>query len=211
MKQVAVGVLTAKQAPHRPGTAPAPGLRAGNVRLPIPSQAVRENWKARRTMPLNLRPLTVAALLVGVAASLIYFGADTGSRRNSHRDSPSVAQCLLDEKSPTDEELERRRQIYLQRYSVKEHAVQDLLAGRLTLLQAAAQFRDVEKSLPVTWAPRIAATGSAEGERLCRMVIAMAKGWMEENVPAAAAHMTARLAAELEHHRGPDGTVRVPD
>jgi hypothetical protein len=81
----------------------------------------------------------------------------------------------------------------------------------MTLLQAAAQFRDVEMSLPVPWAPRIAATGSAEEERLCRTVIAMARGWMEEHVPAAAADMTARLEAELEQHRGPDGTVRLPD
>ena len=149
-------------------------------------------------MPLSLRPLAVAALVSGSAAGLIYSGADTGSRQGSHSNRPSIAQGVIDEDSPTDEELERRRQIYLQRYSVKEHAVQDLLTGRLTLLQAAAQFRDVEKSLPVSWAPRIAAIGPAEEERLCRMVIATAKSWMQENVPAAAAHMTARLAAELE-------------
>ena len=60
--------------------------------------------------------------------------------------------------------MERRRQIYLQRSVVKDQAVQDLLAGRLTLLQAAAQFRDVEKEQPVTWLPPNAATGPAEGE-----------------------------------------------
>jgi hypothetical protein len=162
-------------------------------------------------MPLNLRPLPVAALFIGAAAGLLYLGTDTGSRRDSHSNPPSIPQCDLGEKSPTDEELERRRQIYLRRYSVKEHAVEDLLAGRLTLLQAAAQFRDLEKSLPVTWAPRIAATGPAEGERLCRLVIGTAKSWMEEHVPAAAADMAARLEAELERHRGPDGTVRLPD
>jgi hypothetical protein len=124
---------------------------------------------------------------------------------------PSIAQCVLDDKSPMDEEMERRRQIYLQRYAVRDRAVRILLAGRLTLLQAAAQFRDVEKALPVTWAPRIAATGPAEGERLCQRVIAMAKDWMEEHVPAAAADMTARLEAQLEQHRGADGTVHLPD
>jgi|GEM_PF-3368918 len=162
-------------------------------------------------MPLHLRPLSVAALFIAGAAGLLYFGADTGSRRGSHSNPPCIAQCDLDEKSPTDEELERRRQIYLQRYGVKEHAVQDLLAGRLELLQAAAQFRDVEKSLPVTWAPRIAATGPAEEERLCRVVISMARGWMLENVPAQAAAATARLEAELEQHRDPDGVVRLPE
>jgi len=209
--QAAGGVLTAKQAPHRPGTAPALGLRAGNVRPPIPSQAVRENRKARRTMPLHWRPLPVAALFIGGAAGFIYFGADTGSRRGSHRNPPSIAQGLLDENSPTDEELERRRQIYLQRHAVKDHAVRELLAGRLTLLQAAARCRDVEAAYPVPWAPHIAATDPAEGERLCRMVISMARGWMLENVAAQAAAETARLEAELEQHRDPDGTVRLPD
>jgi hypothetical protein len=162
-------------------------------------------------MPLHLRSLSVAALLIGGAAGLIYFGADTGSRRNSDSNSPSIAQCLLDKKSPIDDETEHRRQILLQRHSVKDRAVQKLLAGQLTLLQAAAQFRDVEKAQPITWGPDIAATGPAEGERLCLMVISMARGWMEEHVPAAAADMTARLEAELEQHRGPDGTVRLPD
>src|SRR5262245_47765721 len=162
-------------------------------------------------MPLNWRSLPVAALLIGGAAGLVYFGACTGSRRDSDRDSPSIVQGLLDKKSPMDEETEHRRQTYLQRYAVKDRAVQKLLAGQLTLLQAAAQYRDVEKGQPVTWGPRIAATGPAEGERLCRMVIAMAKGWMEEHVPAQAAAETARLEAELEQHRGADGTVRLPD
>jgi hypothetical protein len=162
-------------------------------------------------MPLNLRSLPVAALLIGGAAGLIYFGAGTGSRRNSDSNSPSIVQGLLDDKSPKDEEMDRRRQIYLQRFAVKIRAVQQLLAGRLTLLQAAAQFRDLEKEHPVPWWPRNTGTGLAEGESLCRTVIAMAKGWMEENVPAAAADMTARLEAELERHRELDGTIRLPE
>jgi hypothetical protein len=210
-KKAAGGVLTAKRAPHRPGTAPAPGLRAGNVRLPIPSQAVREIRKARRTMPLHLRLLPVAALLIGGAAGIFYFGADTGSRRDSDSNSPCIAQCLLDDKSPMDEETEHRRQILLQRFAVKVRAVRCLLAGRLTLLQAAAQFRDVEEAQPITWGPDIAATGPADGERLCRRVIAMARGWMLENVPAQAAAETARLEAELEQHRGADGSAHLPD
>jgi hypothetical protein len=39
----------------------------------------------------------------------------------------------------------------------------------------------------------------------------MARGWMKEYVPAAAADMIARLRAELERHRRPDGTIRLPD
>ena len=40
--KAAGGVLTAKQAPHRPGTAPALGLRAGNDVLFTVSQTEKE-------------------------------------------------------------------------------------------------------------------------------------------------------------------------
>ena len=44
MKQAAGGVLTAQQAPHRPGTAPAPGLRRGDVAAILPqTNREREN------------------------------------------------------------------------------------------------------------------------------------------------------------------------
>src|SRR6266516_737886 len=42
LRKAAGEVLTAKQAPHRPGTAPALGLRAGRVAVPIVTQAILE-------------------------------------------------------------------------------------------------------------------------------------------------------------------------
>jgi hypothetical protein len=39
VNELAGGVLTVKQAPHRPGTAPALGLRAGEVATIIPQTA----------------------------------------------------------------------------------------------------------------------------------------------------------------------------
>jgi hypothetical protein len=162
-------------------------------------------------MPLLWRSLTVAAPLVAGAAGLVYFGPGTGSRRDPDSKSPSIALGLRDRQSATGEEPERRRQILMQRFAVKLRAVQNLLAGRLTLLQAAAQFRDAEKTQPITRGPGIAATGPADGEGLCRKVIVLAKGWMLENVPAQAGAEIARLEAELEQHRGADGTVRLPE
>jgi hypothetical protein len=99
----------------------------------------------------------------------------------------------------------------MSRIAVKDRAVRDLLARRLTLVQAAAQFRDLVKEQPVTWWPRNTATGPEEAERLCRVVMDMANDWLEVNLPALAADATARLKAELEEHRGQDGTVRLPD
>jgi len=158
-----------------------------------------------------LRPLLVAALLIAGAAGLIYFGADIAFRRKIDRNAPSTVLSHLDEGSPTDEEMEHRLQIHKHRIAVKDRAVRDLLDGRLTLLQAAARFRDLETEQPLTWWPRNAATGPADGERLCRMVMDRANGWMQANRPAQAADFAARLEAELERHRGQDGTVRLPD
>jgi hypothetical protein len=208
---VAGGVLTAKQAPHWPGTAPALGLRAGNVPLTIPSQAIHEIWNARRTMPHKSRSLPVAALFIGGAAGLLYFDPDKGSRQDSDCNAPSTVRRSIDDKYPMDEESEHRLQIYLMRIAVRDRVVRNLLAGRLTLLQAATQFRDMEKDLPVTWGPPIEATGPGEGERLCRSVMRWVHNWIAENLPAEAASVAARLEAELGQLRGPDGTVRLPD
>jgi hypothetical protein len=162
-------------------------------------------------MLFTVRSLSVAALLIAGAAGLIYFGPDKGSRRDSDCNAPSIAQFVIDEKFPIDDETEHRLQIYLQRAAAKDRAVRNLLAGRLTLLQTAVQFRDADKALPVTWGPGIAATGPADGERLCRVVMKWANYWLQANLPEQAASVAARLEAELEQNRGPDGAVRLPD
>lgn len=161
-------------------------------------------------LPVWLR-CSVAALLVASAAGLIYLAADTTSRQALDRDAPTNVQPDLDEGLLTDDEMDRRRQIHIHRSVIRDRAIRELLAGRLTLVQAAAQFRDVEEDHPVSWWPQNAATGSAEGERLCRMVIGRATGWVESHLPSQAAAVAARLVAELEEHRSPDGTVRLPD
>ena len=157
------------------------------------------------------RPLAAASVLLAGAAGLFYFGADVAPRAGPGGNAPPTTQDLRDESSPTEEELERRRQIFLDREAAKHQAAMDLLAGRLTLLQAAAGFRDLEEALPVTWAPRGAAPGPAEAERLCRVVMERANRWMERTLPGRAADVAARLEAELERQRQPDGTLRLPD
>src|SRR5262245_26302976 len=53
--KAAGGVLTAKQAPRRPGTAPAPGLRASGVVFPTVPQTALE-----RKCPMTLRSIVAA-------------------------------------------------------------------------------------------------------------------------------------------------------
>ncbi|MCI0642311.1 MAG: hypothetical protein L0Y72_26745 [Gemmataceae bacterium] len=156
------------------------------------------------------RPLLVSAVLIAVGAGLIYFGAEIVSRRQFSDDHP--AGLRRDETDQMGKELESRREILMGRAVAKQQAVRHLLAGRLTLLEAAAQFRDAERTMPITWGPpRPDSGGPAEGERFCRDVVLSAHYWLEENLPAQAAHVTARLEAELQQLRGPDGIVHLPD
>ena len=138
-------------------------------------------------------------------------GRGSNLPRALDHNAPTNGGSDLDEGFLTDEEMDRRRQIHINRSAFMDRAVRDLLAGRLTLVEAAVQFRDVEEELPVTWRPQTAATGLSEGERLCRIVMVRAKGWVQTNLPSQAAAVAARLEAELEEHRSLDGTVRLPD
>jgi hypothetical protein len=81
----------------------------------------------------------------------------------------------------------------------------------MTLGQAAVRFRTIETEWPPPWGPPRTTGGPEEGERLCRDVMTRAGDWVAAHLPAAGAQVTARLEAELEQLRGPDGTVHLPD
>jgi hypothetical protein len=111
------------------------------------------------------------------------------------------------------EELDYRRQVVVRRILAKTEAVQELLAERLTLMQAAARFRDAESTGPAGWEPDRPATGDGQtdGERQCRAVIAWVRGWLTVHRPAEATEVVARLETELQRSRAPDGVVHLPD
>jgi hypothetical protein len=126
----------------------------------------------------------------------------------------SARQRRLDEDRRRGEELDRRLEVSLRRVHGKEAVVAALLAGRLTLPQAAALFRDLDETLPDPSVPRrLAAGGPADGERLCRQVLTWAGGRAPEGrtAPGQAADVVARLEAEFQQLRGRDGTVCLPD
>jgi hypothetical protein len=162
-------------------------------------------------MPISSRLFLAAGLLVGLLASLFCLmpqalsplGLDFGDLPAQYR--------RMDELRQRGEELDRNREALLRRIEAKEAVVAELVAGRLTLLQAAARFRalkgdppGVAELFPPEW-------GRSEGERLCREVMVWVNGWLAERAPERAAAVAARLEAELRQHRDPSGTVRLPD
>ena len=148
-------------------------------------------------------------LLLGVgAAGFACYGVR--SRMGPGFSDQSEFPRALADRGPNDAELERRRQISMRRSAAKETAVRELLARRLTLGQAAICFRNAEEELPITGAPPRITDGPDEDERLCRQIMDRARGWVAEYLPEATALVVARLEAELQQLRGPDGVVRVP-
>lgn len=101
------------------------------------------------------------------------------------------------------------------RTETKNNIARDLIAGRLTVLQAAARFRDLPGVGRDTWEIAVASeSGASHEERLCRYAI----GWVEylykqeaETLSAEAKGVLARLDQELNDHLFThDGIVELP-
>jgi hypothetical protein len=106
-------------------------------------------------------------------------------------------------------ELETRLVGLLQRSAGKWQAVEGLVEGRMSLLEAAARFRDLDRQPPdFHWdAFRNSMPGDSDDERHCREVI----GFIETRLPPRErTDLIARLEAELQAHRQ-QGTLRLPE
>ena len=154
------------------------------------------------------RRWSAAVLLTAVGAGLLYFSAALLSRLGLDFGELAALQRQQDESDRVGDELDYHLGVVVRLSVAKQQVVGELVAGRLTLPQAAARFRDLEEAVPVTWGrPRRAACSPADGERWCREVMARAETEYGEDLP----ELAARLEADLRRHRGPDGTVRLPD
>jgi hypothetical protein len=110
------------------------------------------------------------------------------------------------------EELEQRTRAVIGRLERKEKIVKALLAGRLTLLQAAARFRALNEGPPAFgWDQfRDAMPGGSDDERHCHEVIEFAYHVVSHDDPHRAAELREGLRAELRQHLG-RGPLRLPE
>jgi hypothetical protein len=130
------------------------------------------------------------------------------------RDRQAVLEIMM-------EELERGRELdeygrafierVLQRNAVREELVEQVLAGRLTMWQAAARFRAADATLPPVQqtSHRSAFRGETEDERYCREVIFRVESALEWQPRRATAVTPARLTEELERVLKRDGAVHL--
>jgi hypothetical protein len=115
----------------------------------------------------------------------------------------------LTEESQRSKDLEARRQFVLWRNQQQAQVVQDLVAGRCTLLTAAGRFRDLYKGdAVVDNALRDTYPAPTEVERVCLWVIAYTETDQEGKDGMAA--LVERLKKEMQEHLK-RGTLRLPE
>jgi len=155
-----------------------------------------------------LRRLSIVAVLAAGAASLTCH-AERVHSPNTDLDGLAALTGEVEESKELNTELDRRHQVHQRRDVARDQVVQEFLIGRLTLGQAAVRFRQILCEMPTTSLPP--AAGPPDDERHCLAVMFRANKWVEAHLPAEAARVAARLDAELEQLRGPDGVIRLPD
>jgi hypothetical protein len=102
-------------------------------------------------------------------------------------------------------EVEQETRGVIDRATRKRIVVEALIAGRLTLVQAAGRFRALNRAgPPFSWRWfREAYPGGSDEERHCREVIARVEIELEGADPCLALPLRRALLGELESRRGP--------
>jgi hypothetical protein len=105
-------------------------------------------------------------------------------------------------------DLRAQQETLSARREARKEILQDVVAGRLTLLQAADQFKGLNERHPECMtAVRSAYDGGSDEERLCRQVIAGVEELLADRPPSEAASIIARLEAQLHDHFGGDAAA----
>jgi hypothetical protein len=103
-------------------------------------------------------------------------------------------------------ELDESSRNLVEREAAKARVTRDLLDGRLTLLQAAAWFGRLNRSLP----SGLDHSDRLDGATLCRQVIVWAFAELELRNDSRRDAVVARLQAELSDHLERQGAVVLP-
>jgi hypothetical protein len=95
--------------------------------------------------------------------------------------------------------LDRAAQDTLDRVAAKQQVLWDLIDRRLSLVEAAARFRELDRDCPISNLPPgwVERPGASDEEKQCRYVIAYLNG-MLVNDPERAQAETRRLEVELQ-------------
>jgi hypothetical protein len=153
--------------------------------------------------------LAVTLLGVAVSGAALFWSERDATPEGEERRLPAPAEQAT-RAGQEAEQLERRQQALLRLVAARRQVAADVIAGRLTLLEAAARFRDLNAETPAFEDCNRIYPGNSPEERFCRLVIDQVESEMEEE-PEQAAELRRRLEAELRQHLGSGGAIRLPD
>ena len=156
--------------------------------------------------------LVVAAGIVGAVASCRFFpSANEALTARPDQDAQPSLMAHVHTSIEEGRELDAQLEESLQRCTAKEDSARALIAGQLTLLEAAAGFRDVNACWPKarTFLQQ-AYAGLPYEHALCRQIIAYAEAELRHQGSAQKDSVLHRLEAELEEHLRRHGKVCLP-
>ena len=156
--------------------------------------------------------LFAAAGIVGLVASCRFTpSTDIAPTEQPDQDAQPSLMAQVHTSIEQGHELDVQIEESLQRCKAKEDVVRAVIAGELTLLEAAARFRDVNASLPKARAVvQQAYAGLPYEHALCRQVIAYAGAELRHQGSAHKDSVLHGLEAELAGHLRQCGRVCLP-
>ena len=107
-------------------------------------------------------------------------------------------------------EFERRDRVIQKRIDAKDACIRELIAGRLTLFEAAAQFRRVNEEYPVM-AEVPDYVSESPDEQLCRQVIRWAQVTLRMQPSSESAELIERLERDLRRRKQSSGVIVLPE
>lgn len=155
--------------------------------------------------------ITGARILVLLSASLLAGGMYRAAHAGWERIGLGESWARIEEEMARSRRLDRITERLLPRLLLKQRISRRVAAGRMTLFEAAAHFRDIARQFPeFNWSAfRAAHPGASDDERHCHAVIAFVHGELgEDGSFAEATHdqLRQQLADRLR-----SGPIRLPE
>jgi hypothetical protein len=164
-------------------------------------------------MKKQIAAMIGAAVMVTVTAGFLYRGCGIfsgGTKGDDQRtgSEPLVLPFLSREVVPPNPDVA----LIQKNLEAKDEVAREVIAGRMTLAEAAARFRTIDASRPPHLPVHLdVVPGSSDEERICRQVIAYVENNLEGRPDRDA--VLARLEADLRRHlevKKPIGSPTAP-